>query len=186
MRTRSHLWLGAALAVVLLCSTAVAHAHVTQWAWSASKAARVVTRDGRIQLPASEKAALETALRESIPRFRTLEQFAWAVDDQQAAARIHNIRYRYSVALGKVEEGLAIESAACEGSGSAERKGVFRHFRCETTSEELEIPSVELVYHSEDALPAVIESAPRRLGPHGARLLVHVTGKSAMTYRRLG
>jgi hypothetical protein len=174
------------LTAVFLCSATIAQAHDTQWAWSTSKAARVVSRDGRVQLPAADRAALAAELRELIPRFRTLEQFAWAVDDQHAAARIHNIRYRYSVALRKVEEGLAIGSAACSGSGSAGRQGLFRHFQCAVTSQELEIPTVELVYLTEDALPRVIESPPRRLGPYSARLLVHVTGKSALTYRRLG
>ena len=110
---------------------------------------------------------------------------AAAEGDTQAAARAHNYRYRYSTALKLVEGGLRIADATCRGIGAASGSR-FAHFECRTVSEQLEIPSVDVVYEDENAVPAFVEREPRLYGPYQARLLVHTTRRSSIAYRQVG
>jgi hypothetical protein len=50
----------------------------------------------------------------------------------------------------------------------------------------LEIPSAEVSWDEGANLPTVVEGPPRIVSPVQARLDVHVTGKSPMTYRQTG
>lgn len=174
------------MAALYLVVASAALAHGTAQGWTKSTAERIVMRDATVRVPPLVRASLEDELLALIPRYRTLEQVAWVEGDQHAAARFHNIRYRLSTALKKVQGGLQVASAGCTGTGAAVKAKRFVHFRCAANSEEVKIPSVELVYSSEDALPTVVEGQPRTHGPYPARLFVHVTGSSSIAYRQMG
>ncbi|HET6624317.1 MAG TPA: hypothetical protein VFG70_07265, partial [Gaiellaceae bacterium] len=120
------------------------------------------------------------------PRFRTLENLVWDLGDTGLAGRVHNYRYRYSTALKQVQGGLGIVAATCRGIGPAASSKRFRHFDCTAVSELLEIPTVEVVYSDDTALPAVVEHEPRRFGPYKVRLVVHTTTRRAIAYRQTG
>ena len=119
-----------------------------------------------------------------IPRFRTLENLAWDVGDQQAAARFHNIRYRYSTALKQWTVAWASPLPSATAWDSPVHGNRFRHLQCAVTSKRLEVPSVELVYGDPSALPTIVEGDPDRYGPYGARLFVHVLRGSSISYRQ--
>lgn len=169
-----------------LLAVPVALAHVGAPAWPVGKAERVVQRDAVVLMPAAERAALRVELLEVIPRFRTLENLVWDLGDTGLAGRVHNYRYRYSTALKQVESGLGVAAARCRGTGPAASGRRFRHFVCAAVSELLEIPTVEVVYSEETALPVVVEREPRRFGPYEARLVVHTTARSSLAYRQAG
>jgi hypothetical protein len=172
------------LTALCLVVAATAATHPGSPAWTEAKAGRVTVRDAAVRLPRSLAMGLADELGPLVARYRTLEQFAYDEGDHQAASIIHNLRYRYSSALKKVEGGLEVAHARCDGTGSAVGGDRFRHFGCAVTSDVLTIPSAELVYTRDDALPSVVEGAPRRLGPFDARLFVHVTGSSSIAYRQ--
>jgi hypothetical protein len=178
--------LSVSLATLCLLGAPGALAHGNAPAWTDAQAERAVVRDASVLVPAQLRASLRMELRGLVPRFRTLENLAWDMGDQQAAARIHNYRYRYSTALGKVEHGLSVATVDCTGLGRSSGGRRFGHFDCSATSERLEIPSVELVYSDPHALPALVEREPRRYGPYAARLRVHVTGRSSIASRQVG
>jgi hypothetical protein len=168
-----------------LVLAANAPAHRGAPAWTVSKAERVVLRDAAVAVPTPLKAALRAELLVLIPRYRMLEQVAWESGDHQSAGRIHNLRYRYSTALKRLEGGLRVTATDCAGAGRAVGDGRFRHFECSATSEPLEVPTAEVVYGDDDALPAVEEGEPRRYGPFEARLLVHVRDGSSIAFRQV-
>ncbi len=173
------------LVVLVAAPTSASLAHTGAPAWSTGKAERMVARNATVSLPADERAALRQELLVLIARFRTLENLANDVGNTGEAGRIHNIRYRYSTALGKVEEGLRVTSAHCAGRGKAS-SARFTHFRCATSSEQLLIPTVDVVYDDERVLPDVVEREPARYGPLSVDLDVHVTGASSIAFRQLG
>ncbi len=170
--------------VVSLVAVTAASAHGTEWAWTEPKAERVVLRDATIRLPQQSRESLEKELSTSIALFRNLENLAWEARDDQAAARFHNLRYRLSTALEKVQGGFRVAAAECTGSSAALPNGRFKHFRCPSSSESLEIPSVEVAWEDGATLPTVVEGQPRTIGSVRARLDVHVTGKSAIAWRQ--
>ena len=92
---------------------------------------------------------------------------------------------RYVRARNQVRDGLAIDAAACRGSGAAMPGKRFKHFRCAVTTGVLEIPQTEVVYGDQE-LPTVIEGPPRVIGPLEAELDVHVIGKTSIAYRQIG
>jgi hypothetical protein len=159
-------------------------AHQGQQAWTESKAERIVQRDAAVMLPTQHRVSLREELRGMIPGLRILEQIAWDTGDHQAASRFHNLRYRYSTVLGQVESGVRLAAAGCNGAGGAVAEPRFRHFLCAVQSSLLEIPAIELVYDDPDALPRIVTGEARTFGPYEAKLLVHVTGPSSISYRR--
>ena len=166
----------------LFASTSIAFAHNTRSAWTEGKAGKMVVRDATVRLPATERVSLEGELKDAVRLYRALQFAAEQVGDRTAMSTFQGFLARYRKALDQVQNGLAINAAACKGSGAALQGNRFKHFRCAATSELLEIPSTELDYGDRE-LPIVIESAPRVMGPFTASLTVHVTGKSSMTYR---
>ena len=174
----------AATAQLVVVPTAVAHAGAP--AWPMGKAERLVERDAVVLMPVEQRAALRAELLVLIPRFRILENLVWDLGDTGLAGRVHNYRYRYSTALKQVESGLGVVAATCRGTGPAASGGRFQHFDCTAVSERLEIPTVEVVYSDDAALPAVVEHEPRRFGPYEARLVVHTTARSSIAYRQVG
>ena len=170
--------------LVSLVVVAAASAHGTEWAWTEPKAERIVQRDAAIHLPQLSRESLGRELAASVALFRNYENLAWEARDDQAAARFHNLRYRFSTALEKVRGGLRVDAADCTGSGAALPSRRFKHFRCPSGSEILEIPSVEVTWEERASLPTVVEGPRRTVGPVQAQLDVHVTGKSAIAYRQ--
>ena len=164
----------------------VAAAHANAPAWPVGKAERLVERDAVVLMPEQQRAALHAELLELVPRFRTLENLVWDLGDTGLAGRVHNYRYRYSTALKQVQGGLGIVAATCRGIGPAASSKRFRHFDCTAVSDLLEIPTVEVVYSDDTALPAVVEHEPRGFGPYKARLVVHTTTRRAIAYRQTG
>ena len=171
-----------ALVVLVAAPTSASLAHAGAPAFSEGKAERMVERDATVSVPASTRESLRRELLVLIPRFRTLENLAWDLGDQQAAARIHNIRYRYSTVLKQVQGGFRVISADCSGSGTG---GRFRHFRCTAQSERALVPVVEVSYDA-SGLPIVVEHEPVAYGPYRATLLVHTLGADTIGYRQLG
>lgn len=173
------------VAGIFLASTSIALAHDTRVAWVESKAEKIVTRDATVRLPSLERTALQTELRTAVALYLTLEQTAAEPRWEQLASRVHNLRYRFSTALRKLRTGLRIAAVECTGSDVAVTRNRFKHFRCVVTSEVLEIPSAVVTWE-EDRITGVVEGEPRIEGPFQARLDVHVTGKSTMSFRQIG
>jgi hypothetical protein len=173
------------VATAQLVVVPMAPAHAGAPAWPVGKAERLVERDAVVLMPAQQRTALRAELLELIPRFRILENTAWDLGDHQASSRAHNYRYRYSTALKLVEGGLGVVEATCRGVGVASGSR-FAHFECSAVSERLEIPSVDVVYGDENAVPALVEREPRLYGPYQARLVVHTTRRSSIAYRQGG
>ena len=168
----------------LVASASIAQAHNTRWAWTESKAAKMVTRDGKVRLAAGERASLNAELNEAVRLYGALVFAAQQVGDGSAMATFQGVLARYVHARNQVRNGLDIDAAACKGSGAAQGKR-FKHFRCSATSVALEIPQTELDYGDKE-LPTVIEGSPRIVGPLGADLVVHVAAKASIAYQQVG
>lgn len=180
--------------VAALAATAVAASGAI---WTTHKAEKVVAQSTLVQLPASQRAALEQELLSKTRLFWALWLGAMDVGDPQAgvyydpASRLqagvyYNLASRFSSALRTVRTGLVTEQARCAGSGRASSGGRFARFSCSVTSESLDIPSVTLLRAADDELPAIVEDSPRIVGPAHARLSVRVTGPSEIRYRQIG
>ena len=165
--------------------------------WTTQKAEKVVVQNTLVQLPASQRAALEQELLSQARLFWALWLGATDLGDPQAgvyydpASRLqagdyYNVASRFRRALQKVRAGLATEQARCAGSGRASSGGRFARFSCSVTSEMLDIPSVTLLPAADDELPAFVEDSPRIVGPVHARLSVRVSGPSTIGYRQVG
>ena len=169
---------------VLLASTSTAQAHSTRWAWTESKAAKMVTRDATVKLASGERSSLGAELNDAVRLYGALVFAAQQVGDGPAAATFQAVLVRYVGARDQVRNGLGIGAAACKGSGTAVQGNRFKHFRCSVTSVSFEIPQIELIYGDQE-LPSVIEGSPRIIGPLAAGLDVHVAGKASIAYRKV-
>jgi len=174
------------VAGIFFASTSIALAGVTPAAWIGSKAEKVVARDATVQLPEQERKSLETELRMTVAIYRLLEETAAQQHEgyEQPAGTIHNLRYRFSTALERVQQGLAIDRAACVGIGASSADNRFKRFRCAVTSAELEIPSAVVTWEG-DLITGVVEGEPRMMGPFEARLDVRVTGQRTIAARQV-
>jgi hypothetical protein len=165
----------------LLASTSIALAHNTPWAWTQPKAARMVRSDATVQLPPTEKAFLESELKQAVRLYCLLAIAAGEVGDSDAVFG-ELCRQNYH-AIQKVRNGLGILAAVCKGSGRSTLANRFKHFRCSATSEKIEIRRVVLrPLEAGSQLPTAIDGPPRIIGPLEAQLDVHVTGRSSMRY----
>jgi hypothetical protein len=168
----------------LVASTSIAQAQNTNWAWTEAKAAKMVTREGKVRLAVDERASLNAELNGAVRLYKALVFAAQQVGDGSAMATFQGVLARYVHARNQVRSGLDIDAAACKGSGAAQQGKRFKHFRCSATSVALEIPQTQLDYGDQE-LPTVIEGSPRIVGPLGANLDVRVAGKASITYRQL-
>ena len=161
--------------------------HRHRWAWTESKATRIVLADATARLPAGERAPLERALQKDV-------QLAWGFVTLRATSEeslYGKQRGDYALyywdkarsALRKVREGLEIADVECTGVGNSVGDARFRHFRCLVTSMELEIPSIALVKPEKTEL---VERRPRVIHPLQGRLFVHVTGPSTIVFSQRG
>jgi hypothetical protein len=176
----------ALFASVCLSASAAAHAYGAEWAWTPAKAQAVVRSNTTLRLPERTRASLRAELRAQIALYRTLENTA-AVEEGSYGhlpSLIHNVRYRFSTALRRVERGLEVATAACTGVGAATPRNRFERFRCAVTSVRLHIPSTTVVWEG-DRLTDVVEHSPWEVGPIHARLVVAVTGRSTIVYRQI-
>jgi hypothetical protein len=169
----------------LVASASIAQAHNTPWAWTESRAAKMVIRDATVRLAASEQPSLNAELNDAVRLYGALVFAAQQVGDGSAMATFHGVLARYVSARNQVRNGLGIDAAACKGSGAALQGKRFKHFRCSVTSIVLEIPQTELDYGDKE-LPTVIEGSPRIVGPLEADLVVHVAAKSSIAYQQVG
>jgi hypothetical protein len=165
-------------------STSIAQAHNTNWAWTEAKAAKMVTRDGKVRLAVGERASLNAELNGAVRQYGALVFAAQQVGDVNAMATFQAVLTRYVRARDQVRNGLDIDAAACKGSGAALRGKRYKHFRCSATSAVLEIPQTQLDYWDHE-LPTVIEGSPRTVGPLVANLDVHIAGKGSIAYRQV-
>lgn len=170
-----------ALAGLSLAVTATAS---TSTFWTRQKAEQTVIRSTLLQLPSTDRAALEQELAYSASLFTALGLAAEEMSNAQAATLYARLALRYTTALRKVRDGLAIERARCAGVGRAQA-GRFARFRCKIMSEPLSIPSIVLLPAPADELPAVDEGTPKIAGPFHANLAMRVTGRSTMTSQQL-
>lgn len=170
------------VAAIVLVSTSAALAHNTPWTWKPSRATQMVVSEVTLRLPPSERAALEAEIREARSTYVLAEMIATEEGDWFAAGMYHNLVYRLTNALGKVQAGLGVDKARCTGVGRA-LKARYKHFRCSVTSQYVEIPTVARIDRDGDR-QIVVEGPPRLVGPLKAQLDVHVTGKAAIAYRR--
>jgi hypothetical protein len=175
----------ASVAFAVAVGAASAAVTANSAAWTEGKAERTVVRDAVVRLSPARRAALESELGSAIRQYRALELAANDMGDQQAASRFHNVVYRLSSALAKVEGGLAVTEAECTGAGPGTAGRRFTRFRCQVASERLAIPSPELGAWSADQLPAVVEGAPRILDSIDAWLMVRTKGSAAISYRQV-
>ena len=128
---------------------------------------------------------MASELRAAAVQYGTLEHSARENGDERLASRLHNLRYRYSAALRKVQTGLQIDALECIGATTAVAGDRFRRFRCGATSEVLEIPTAVVTWDPE-RITSVVEGQPRVEGPFAVRLNVRVTGKSTIAYQQVG
>ncbi len=169
----------------LAASSAVALAHKTPFAWTASKARVVLQDESSIALPQDQREALDAELEALIAKFNVL--FNTAADDPnqwRLTGTYDNYLDRFKKAQAIVNAGLSIDSVKCVGQGKALSGKRYKHFRCPTTSYVLEIPNVELKPGADPALPEVVEGPIRNIGPLEAVFSVHVMGKSRMLSQR--
>jgi hypothetical protein len=179
------------LTVVLLVSvgalvgpTAVALAHNTPYSWTVAKARALLQEGTTIALPADQRAALDAELEAQLKKFNGLLLAAQDDPDQwRLAGTYKNYIDRFRKAQNTVNAGLSIDSVTCTGLGKALMGKRHKHFRCNATSYELEIPSIEL-QPADAVLPEVVEGPRRLFGPLEAVFSVHVTGKSKMLVQR--
>jgi hypothetical protein len=174
------------VAGIFFASTSIALAADIRASWTESKAEKIVTRDATVRLSAQERTSLESELRAAVIQYRLLEQTAAEQEGDygQQASRIHNLRYKFSTALKQVQRGVAIEEAACNGTGAASSDNRYRQFRCAVTSELIRIPSAQVLWDN-DRISEVVESEPRIEGPFRARLDIRITGKSTIAHRQI-
>lgn len=173
------------VAGIFFASTSIALAQATSMAWTESKAEKIVTRDATVRLPSVERRALESELRAAVVQYLTLEHSARESGDERLGSRLHNLSYRFSTALRKVQTGLQIDALECAGAAAAVAGDRFRRFRCGATSEVLEIPTAAVTW-DEERITAVVEGEPQIAGPFAVRLNVRVTGKSTIAYQQVG
>ena len=169
---------------IFFASTSIALGQATSIAWTETKAEKIVTRDATVRLASTERSALESELRAAAVQYGTLEHSARESGDERLASRLHNLRYRYSAALRKVQTGLQIDALECIGAATAIAGDRFRRFRCGATSETLEIP-VAVVTWDAERITSVIQGQSRAVGPFDARLNVRITGKSTIAYQQV-
>jgi hypothetical protein len=172
-----------ALVASVLASAAPAAKGGGGWAWTHSKAERVVERDATIRLPAAESALLESELRRQLAFFGALELLASEEGDANAQGRYHSLANQYLRTLRSVQFGLRITEANCTGAGRAVGADRFKTFDCLATSEVLRIPSVEVDMSLGATTPVVVEADARELGPMLTQLRVRVTGRSTIAYQ---
>ena len=169
----------------LAASAAVALAHNTPFAWTASKARVTLQDEATIALPEAERATLDAELEATLDKFRLLLLTAQSdPDDWLAAATYDNYVKRFQKAQDAVNAGLSIDSLKCVGQGKALKGKRYKHFRCDTSSYVQEIPNIELKPGVDPDLPDVKELPIRRIGPLAAVFSVHVMGKSRMLSQR--
>ena len=168
----------------LVGSAAVALAHSTPHSWSVAKA-RVMLQEGTtITLPADQRAALDAELGVQLRKFNGLLLAAQDDPDQwRLAGTYKNYVDRFRRAQNNANAGLSIDSVECTGLGKVLKGKRYKHFRCNATSYEVEIPNIEL-QPADAVLPEVVEGPRRVVGPLEAVFNVHVTGKSRMLARR--
>jgi hypothetical protein len=168
----------------LVGSAAVALAHNTPYSWTVAKARVMIQEGTTIALPADQRAALDAELEAQLTKFNTLLLTARDDPDQwRLAGTYKNYVDRFLKAQNNLNAGLSIDSVKCTGLGKASKGKRYKHFRCNATSYELEIPNVEL-QPADAVLPEVVEGPRRVIGPLEAVFTVHVTGKSRMLAQR--
>jgi hypothetical protein len=169
---------------VLVGSAAVALGHSTPASWTVAKA-RVLLQEGTtIALPVDQHAALDAELVRQLRKFNGLLLAAQDDPDQwRLAGTYKNYIDRFRKAQNNVNAGLSIDSVKCTALGKALKGKRYKHFRCNATSYELEIPNIEL-QPADAVLPEVVEGPRRVIGPLEAVFNVHVTGKSRMLAQR--
>jgi hypothetical protein len=168
---------------IVLASTSTAVAHNTPWAWSPPRAAQMVIADAIVQLPSAARTSLEAEIRSSRSAYLLAEMIASEEGDWFAAGMYHNLVFRLTKALERVQKGLSVDRARCTGVGRAS-KGRFKHFRCAVNSQLVEIPTVARIDREADR-EIVVEGPPRIIGPLGTSLDVHVAGKASIAYRQV-
>jgi hypothetical protein len=174
----------AMFAIAALASVVASVATAAQgWTLTATKAERILVREGTVHVTPADRTSLEGELRLEVARFRGLEMAAGEAGDTEASWIYSAVANRYFIALQSVRNGLGIENAACAGAGKATGGNRFQRFYCLATSEVLSIPSTELKISGDDGLPTVLQGEPREVGPLITQLRVRVTGKSAIQYR---
>jgi hypothetical protein len=175
----------------LVASASIAQAHDTRWAWTESKAAKMVAGDATVRLPAAQRATLEAELLQSVRLYSALLLATSHQENGDVEVTYQLLLNRYREALSQVRSGIEVDAAVCKGSGKAVKgsgRAVqinrFKHFRCSVVSGQIEIPVTTL--ESDDReLPLVIEGPPRVVGPLKASLDVHVAGKASIAYRQV-
>ena len=168
----------------LVGSAAVALAHNTVSSWTVAKA-RVMLQEGTtIALPADQRAALDAELEAQLKKFNGLLLAAQDDPDQwRLAGTYKNYIDRFRKAQSNVNAGLSLDAVKCTGLGDVLKGKRYKHFRCNATSYDLEIPNIEL-QPADAVLPEVVEGPRRVIGPLEAVFTVHVTGKSRMLAQR--
>jgi hypothetical protein len=149
--------------------------------WTVSKAELMLVRDASVQLPASERRALEGQLREAALTYSALA-LAAEVGDPRASLAYQRVVNEYQRALSSVIDGIDIARADCAGSGREFVAHRFRRFDCFVTSEVLRVPTIELEITGDGGWPPVVEREPRLIGPLLTQLRVRVTGTSSFAY----
>ena len=169
---------------VLVGSATVALAHSTPSSWTVAKASVMLQEGTMIALPSDQRAALDAELGAQLRKFTGLLLAAQDDPDQwRLAGTYKNYIDRFRKARDNVNAGLSVDSVKCTGLGKALKGTRYKHFRCNATSYELEIPNIEL-QPADAVLPEVVEGPRRLIGPLQAVFNVHVTGKSGMLAQR--
>jgi hypothetical protein len=170
---------------VLAASASVAHAHTTPYSWTAPKA-RVMLQDGTtIALPADQRASLDAELEALLDQFRRLAMISGDDPSNWRLTETYGTYVKlFQTAQNTVNAGLSIDAVECVGQGKALKGKRYKHFRCNATSYQLEIPDIDLRPGADPSLPEPVERPRRLIGPLEAVFTVHVMGKSRMLSQR--
>ena len=112
---------------VLLASASIAQAHNTRWAWTESKAAKMVASNTTSGSPLRRHRWPPAQRRRAVVRRCCLRRAAGG--RQEGAGDVPGCLARYDRARDQVRNGLGIAAAACKGSGAAMQGKRFKHFR---------------------------------------------------------
>lgn len=186
----------------LAATATLASAHSTPYSWTVTKS-RVALQEGtNIALNAAQRQALDAEIDGWLKQLRPLQLTAQSLYESTQNPEYARLNQTYGSTIKRFVEakatvaaGLSIDSTTCAGQGKAviakfeEKAGGaverrYKHFRCNATSYELEIPNIELVPGAAPSVPEIVEGPRKLIGPFQAVFTVHVTGKSRMLAQR--
>ena len=130
----------------LAASAAVALAHSTPFAWTASKARVTLQDESTIALPQDQREALDAELEALLDEVQacSCSQRSRTQDQWRARRTYDNYLKRFKKAQDDGERRPVDRLPEVRRPGQGAQGKRYKHFRCDTNSYVLEIPNIEL------------------------------------------